>query len=123
MHARNIVHMDVKPDNIYVVNDTTYKLGDLGLATSSCSSSLASFEEGDARYCQLMFRDLDVWWLMLVFPQVAVPLGSLCCVLCRYIPSEILKGNAVDLKKADMFMLGITLYELATNRDLPTGEH
>ena len=49
MHARSIVHMDVKPDNIYVLDDTTYKLGDLGLAISSCSGNRDRFEEGDAR--------------------------------------------------------------------------
>ena len=41
--------MDVKPDNIYVLDDTTYKLGDLGLAISSCSANRDRFEEGDAR--------------------------------------------------------------------------
>ncbi len=56
MHARNMVHMDVKPDNIYVVDKTTYKLGDLGLATSSCSSYCGSFEEGDARYHEQMLQ-------------------------------------------------------------------
>jgi serine/threonine protein kinase len=49
MHARNMVHMDVKPDNIYIVDDTMYKLGDLGLATSSCSGNCNRIEEGDAR--------------------------------------------------------------------------
>jgi len=49
MHAKNMVHMDVKPDNIYIVDDTMYKLGDLGLATSSCSGNCNRIEEGDAR--------------------------------------------------------------------------
>lgn len=87
MHSRHMVHMDVKPDNIYVVGETTYKLGDLGLATSSNCNQQCSFEEGDA----------------------------------RYIPAEILNGQLRDLPKADMFMLGITLYELTTCMDLPTG--
>ena len=39
----------------------------------------------------------------------------------RYIPSEVLNGQTADLQKADMFMLGITLYELTTCMDLPTG--
>ena len=39
----------------------------------------------------------------------------------RYIPSEVLNGQVTDLPKADMFMLGITLYELTTCVDLPTG--
>lgn len=87
MHAKNMAHMDVKPDNIYVLDETNYKLGDFGLAASSCSSKHGSYEEGDA----------------------------------RYIPSEVLQGTVTDLHKADMFMLGITMYELVTLQDLPTG--
>ena len=49
MHARQMAHMDVKPDNIYVLNDTAYKLGDLGMAASSCANKHSSYEEGDAR--------------------------------------------------------------------------
>ena len=49
MHARSMVHMDIKPDNIYIVDEDTYKLGDLGLAASSNSFQQCSFEEGDAR--------------------------------------------------------------------------
>ncbi len=46
-----------------------------------------------------------------------------CNATCRYIPAEVLKGDVSDLQKADIFMLGITLYELATNLELPTGKH
>lgn len=49
MHSRHVVHMDVKPDNIYVVDETTYKLGDLGLATSSSCNRQCNIEEGDGR--------------------------------------------------------------------------
>ena len=45
-----------------------------------------------------------------------------CNLTCRYIPAEVLKGDVSDLQKADIFMLGITLYELATNLELPTGK-
>lgn len=49
MHSKSMVHMDIKPDNIYIVDEDTYKLGDLGLAASSKASGHCSFEEGDAR--------------------------------------------------------------------------
>lgn len=52
MHSRSIVHMDVKPENIYIVNEVTYKLGDLGLAASSSTQYRGNIEEGDARCAQ-----------------------------------------------------------------------
>ena len=48
LHGRNIVHMDVKPDNIYAAREGSgFKLGDFGLATAS--SGAACCQEGDAR--------------------------------------------------------------------------
>lgn len=47
IHEKGIVHLDVKPENIYVKNGV-YKLGDFG-----CSSLLDGslpIDEGDARY-------------------------------------------------------------------------
>ncbi|CAK8544314.1 unnamed protein product [Lathyrus sativus] len=47
IHEKGIVHLDVKPDNIYVKNGI-YKLGDFGCATLIDNS--LPIEEGDARY-------------------------------------------------------------------------
>jgi serine/threonine protein kinase len=47
MHQLGIVHMDVKPDNIYKCGDKSFKLGDFGLATRK--SGKAKWEEGDSR--------------------------------------------------------------------------
>lgn len=60
-HARNVAHLDVKPDNI-LVKDGVYKLGDWGRAApadgvgnqsfgaSGGRSASVSVEDGDARY-------------------------------------------------------------------------
>ena len=40
---------------------------------------------------------------------------------CRYIPQEILNDDFSALDKANIFMLGASLYELATGTQLPTG--
>jgi wee1-like protein kinase len=50
IHAKGLVHLDLKPDNIYVLNGV-YKLGDFGRATRADGSM--DIEEGDSRYMPL----------------------------------------------------------------------
>jgi len=46
LHKSNLVHLDIKPDNIFVKNGQ-FKLGDFGLVSNSTSKDV---EEGDSRY-------------------------------------------------------------------------
>ena len=56
LHSRGIMHMDVKPDNIYTTSAGTYKLGDFGLATTRGSSGHAQLQEGDSRCDDIHFK-------------------------------------------------------------------
>ncbi len=50
IHAKNLVHLDIKPDNIFLsINEDlmTYKIGDLGHVTDIYDPFV---EEGDSRY-------------------------------------------------------------------------
>ncbi|KAL0488952.1 Wee1-like protein kinase [Acrasis kona] len=88
MHSQHIVHLDIKPENIYIKSNENYKIGDLGLA----SSSLKEFKdviEGDSRY------------------------------LCRELLAGDMSVSNPDLTKADIFALGMTIYECATLSELP----
>ena len=91
MHAQNIVHLDLKPDNIYLTSadddKPRYKIGDLGLASSSLET-LKDVMEGDSRY------------------------------LAKELLSTEENVNT-DLTKADIFSLGATIYECAIGRPLP----
>eukprot|EP00878_Enallax_costatus_P019821 GHUV01020925.1.p1 GENE.GHUV01020925.1~~GHUV01020925.1.p1 ORF type:complete len:507 (+),score=117.83 GHUV01020925.1:233-1753(+) len=85
MHKRGIVHLDLKPDNIYCSRDGSegFKLGDFGLATLKAGHWRV--QEGDS----------------------------------RYLPLELLNNDTKHLDKADIFALGMTMYELATGSPLP----
>lgn len=50
IHRNNMVHLDIKPDNVFVKNDQ-YKLGDFGLVTKLSANQ--DVEEGDSRYMSM----------------------------------------------------------------------
>jgi wee1-like protein kinase len=51
LHRHHMVHLDIKPENIFIKNDQ-FKLGDFGLVSKS-SSHDDVIEEGDSRYMSL----------------------------------------------------------------------
>ncbi|CAI5790592.1 membrane-associated tyrosine- and threonine-specific cdc2-inhibitory kinase [Podarcis lilfordi] len=50
LHDRNLLHMDVKPANIFLSSSNVCKLGDFGLMLELDSRDLNDAQEGDPRY-------------------------------------------------------------------------
>lgn len=90
-----IVHKDVKPANVLIARDGTVKLTDFGVAAFS------DRRKGDGA------------------AQAAS--GGAVCGTIDYMPPEQARGEAVD-GRADMYSLGVTLYQAATGRLPFTGE-
>jgi serine/threonine-protein kinase len=80
-HARNIVHRDIKPQNVLVASDRTLKVADFGIA-----------------------KVLDDQTHSVT--NIATPV---------YAPPEQLDGAAIT-PAADVYALGVTLYEILTGR-------
>ena len=93
-HEKNIVHLDVKPENLVFVNGVL-KVSDFGAAT----------------YSRFLFN-LDDWHVETFLSGiVGTP---------AYMSPEFIKGNPKDLDgRADIYSLGIILYELLNPKGLP----
>ncbi|XP_023331856.1 membrane-associated tyrosine- and threonine-specific cdc2-inhibitory kinase-like [Eurytemora carolleeae] len=50
LHNHNLIHMDIKPDNIFFGVDGRCKMGDFGLIVDLTSQDREGFREGDSKY-------------------------------------------------------------------------
>ena len=92
-HAAGVVHRDLKPDNVMVDEDGQVKILDFGIA-----KLLAPNDEPVGKGASLVTRDGAI---------VGTP---------AYMAPEQALGGAVD-HRADLFALGVILYELLTGEN------
>jgi len=91
LHAKNIAHRDIKPDNLFLMTATrgiSVKIGDFGIATTTRFAP--NLEDGMIH-------------------------GS-----PRYLaPERWTNSGGADWRPADQYAAGITMYEILSNGDLP----
>ncbi|HKW88201.1 MAG TPA: protein kinase [Candidatus Acidoferrales bacterium] len=93
-HEKGVIHGDIKPENVVVLENDRTKLLDFGIARQMAAetftmtkSAAQTLPSGDSRVA-----------------------GTLA-----YMPPELLRGGTTDAR-ADLFSLGATLYEVACGR-------
>jgi Tol biopolymer transport system component len=92
-HERNIVHRDVKPDNLFITNDGRIKILDFGIAKLTRSGD--EFDRHTA------------------FPTETE--AGLVVGTAAYMSPEQVRGEAVD-PRSDIFSFGAVLYEMLAGR-------
>ena len=85
-HASDIIHRDIKPDNLFVLPDGRLKVLDFGIAR---------MHEGKSRT---------------MFTALGVTIGTL-----SYMSPEQVAGDPIDAR-ADLFAVGCTMFEMASGR-------
>lgn len=101
LHGNNMAHMDVKGENIYINSQGAFKLGDFGL--------VAFLDDLRAARAEL--------------PRCFSQLSQESCASQeegdrKYLSLEVLNDKS-DLRAADVFALGISIYELCSGQELP----
>jgi Tol biopolymer transport system component len=98
-HDRNIVHRDMKPDNVFIVSDGRVKILDFGIAKLTRPSDDAASHTG--------------------FPTETEP--GMVVGTAGYMSPEQVRGERVD-PRSDLFSFGAILYEMLTGRPAFTCE-
>ena len=103
-HEANVVHRDVKPDNVILRPDGLVKVLDFGLAKQTAPRSITSFEEAYAGV-----------------PEVKTHPGLVMGTVA-YMSPEQARGKLVD-SRSDIFSFGAMLYQMASGRLPFVGEN
>jgi Tol biopolymer transport system component len=98
-HDRNIVHRDMKPDNVFITNDGRIKILDFGIAKLTRPSDDATSHTG--------------------VPTETEP--GMVVGTAGYMSPEQVRGERVD-PRSDLFSFGAILYEMLTGRPAFTCE-
>ncbi|KAF8770275.1 Wee1-like protein kinase like protein [Argiope bruennichi] len=108
IHSLNLAHLDIKPGNIFISKKNR------PVPISPTSSSDDGFEDGEYDD-DLTYKIGDLGH---VTSTAKVP-DALDEGDCRYMPAELLQDNYKHLPKADIFALGLTIYEVCDGGPLP----
>ena len=102
IHEHNIIHRDIKPDNIFVINNHSIKIGDFGLATEMKEIKK---DKGSKNNLLIPHNKKSSNSLIKGYNESCLEGTPI------YISPEQLERKAID-GKVDIYALGLVLYEM-----------
>ena len=102
IHEHNIIHRDIKPDNIFVINNNSIKIGDFGLATEMKEIKK---EKGSKNNLLLPHNRKSSSSLIKGYNESCLEGTPI------YISPEQLERKSIN-EKVDIYALGLVLYEM-----------
>ncbi|XP_058803699.1 wee1-like protein kinase [Phymastichus coffea] len=110
VHGNKLAHMDIKPENIFISRERVWTpRRQLTCERSGAFIRDYFFEE------QVVYKIGDFSHVASIIDTTEIDDEGDCRYLCR----EVMREDYTDLAKADMFALGLTIYEVAGGGPLP----
>lgn len=124
LHDHDLLHLDIKPDNIFISSDGIAKLGDFGLMCNYLdlnSSTITNMDVSVHTSAAPIIHDDDHQPMdhndSGILNRSDESIDSIDEGDSKYLASETMQGKFT--KAADIFSLGITIFEVASGLDLP----
>eukprot|EP01133_Synstelium_polycarpum_P020000 gene20000-23963_t len=115
IHAHHMLHLDIKPENLFIAHNGRLKIGDFGMAVrleanthnnNGSSNGNEENSEGGESHNNLSIDEDDVYFDFIEGDS-------------RYLAPEFLTDKKMIGTASDIFSVGVTFFEMVTGKEMP----